>query len=199
MSDEQKTWKSKLKMFIIGAVIFLLFIWTFSTASSAKTLAEKNAATLDTPTYSISMLLGGPERFAESFEDIENADLEKIKTEDYMWSTIKMENTSQGDAVDVEVLLKNTIPIEKVLVSPTGYYRNTVEVAAGEEEDTTLIAMDEIGAQDTCFIFVGVNKDNIPDSWSNWKEDYKKAITSIRIEGSGSSATFFGEGYSKAL
>mgnify|MGYP000193854981 CR=1 FL=1 len=198
MSEAETPWKVKLKRFIIGAVVILLFIWAFSTANSAKTRAEKNSETLKTPTYSMSMLLGGPERFAESFGDIDNAEPDKIKTGEYVWQTLRIQNTSSGNASDAEILLNRTIPVEQVLVSSAGY-GNEVKVESGEKPNTTLISIDSIEAQEPLYIFLGVNSENLPKSWEGWKEDYKKAVTSIKIEGDDSTATLFGEGYSKTM
>lgn len=198
MSEAEKPWKVKLKRFIIGVVVFLLFIWAFSTANEGKTLAEENAESINTPTYSMSMLLGGPERFAENFDNIDNAEPDEVAVDDYVWAAMRIKNTGYGDATDVEIILNRTIPVEQVLVSSTGY-RNEVKVESGEEPNTTLITMDHITAQEPLYIFVGANSNNLPEAWISWKKDFEKTITSIEIDGDDSSATLFGEGYSKTM
>ena len=198
MSEAEKPWKVKLKRFIVVAVVVLLFIWAFSTANKAKTLAEDNAESLNTPTYTMSMLLGGPERFADNFDNIDNVEPDKVTIEDYVWATVKIKNIGHGDASNAEILIKRTIPVEQVLVSSTGY-GNEVKVESGEEPNTTLITMNHITAQEPLYIFLGVKSNTLPETWNSWKEDYEDTITSIEIEGDDSSATLFGEGYTKTM
>ncbi len=198
MSEAEKTWKIKLKRYLIGAVVILLFIWAFSIANNAKTLAEENAESVNTPKYSMSMLLGGPERFSDNFGNIDNAEPDKISVKDYVWSTVRIKNIGHGDAEDVEITLNRTIPVEQLLISSTGY-GNDVEVEPGEEKNTTLITMDHIAAREPFYIFIGAKNDNLPETWSSWEEDYKKTIISLEIEGDDSSAILFGNGYAKTM
>ena len=198
MSEQEISWKTKAKRVILGLVVFLLFVWSFSVANKAKSIAEENQKRLTKPSYEMSFLLGGPERFSDEFDSIDNAEAEKIKTDQFMWSTFIIKNTSSGNASDLEINLNKTATVEKILVNASGW-DNEISIEEGENPTNSIISVEDITPQEPMYIFLGLNREEIPDNLSDWNNDYKELITSVIIDADDSSAHYYGQGYDRSM
>lgn len=198
MSDQEKTWKVKAKRFVLGLAVFLLFIWAISTAYEAKGLAQENEQKLTTPGYQMSFVLGGPERLADAFDSVDNADTEELKANQFVWATFIIKNISSGTATDVEITMDNTVPADKMLVTTSGW-DNEVSIEEGENPTNSIVSVDEITPEEPTYLFIGMEKNELPDILTEWNENYSQLISSVKIEADDSSATYYGKGYNKNL
>lgn len=198
MSEQEKSWKVKAKRFVLGLVVFLLFIWAISTANKAKGLAQENEQKLTTPDYQMSFVLGGPERLADAYDSVDNADTEKLNAKEFVWATFIIKNTSSGTATDVEINLNNTVPADKILVTASGW-DNEVSIEEGENPTNSIVSVEEITPEEPTYLFIGLNKNEVPDNLTEWSENYTELISSVKIEADDSSAAYYGKGYNRSL
>jgi hypothetical protein len=201
MSDAQDSWKAKAKRYLGGAVVIALFIWSFSVAQGARSTANENLERLQEPSFDMSLVPGGPERLADAYEDIDNADAEKVKAGEYRWSTLVLRNTSFGNVDNSELTLRTTAPLERVLVSAAGW-NNEVSVKPGEAKNETVISLEELQARDSTFVFLGVSPSQVSQvavsaqgaEASTWTNSYKHLVQSVKIEGDFTDTKLYGVG-----
>lgn len=208
MSDTQPTWQTKAKRYLTAIVVIALFIWAFSVAQGARSTANTNAERLQTPTFEMTLLPGGPERLPEPYEGVVNVDTASEITEgDYLWVTAVLRNTGFGDAEETEISIRHTLQLEHVLVSASSYGAEA-SVEAGDSPNITTATVNTLDARDTSYLFLAVSPQtasevidasgNVRAAWA--KEYYTELIQSITLDGDSPQGedfemTLYGQGY----
>lgn len=156
MSDSQQTpLKARIKRYLGIAVILALAIWGISAGTSARNTAEENQSVIQTPDFAAQLVLGGPERFADSFEDAINVDdPSTIDTDSYYWSTVVVKNTGEEPATDAEIRLNHVSSPSQVVVWTDGY---GVEATVEATDDGTahVVQLDSVGSGEEAHLMLG--------------------------------------------
>jgi hypothetical protein len=201
MSDaEQPTWKIKAKRYLAGAVVIALFIWAFSVAQGARSTAQENAERLQEPSFDMSLVPGGPQRLADVYEDIDNAEADEVKAGNYRWTTLILRNTAFGEVDDAELTLRTTEPLGRVLVSAAGF-NNEVSVKPGENDNQTIVSLDELQPRDTTYVFLGIPPKRVAEvavspaqAGTKWTNAYQHLVQSVMVEGDQVDTKLYGVG-----
>jgi hypothetical protein len=202
MSDREKSWKEKAKEYLKYAVVIALFIWAFSIGQGAQSTATDNRQDLNTPAFQYSFIPGGPDRFSETYGDAINIDPEEqIEETQFLWTTVILENTSFGEAEDLELQLQTSVPVAHTLVTAPGF-ENEAEVSEGESADLLNIQLESLNQTDRAYLFVGVDPAEVPDSFSTasagdraqWARDYEVLLQRMTVDSDERDVTFYGKG-----
>lgn len=203
MSDRESSWKEKAKQYGKAIVVIALFIWAFSVGQGAQSTADENSERLTTSAFQYSFVPGGPERFSEAYGDAINVDTEEqITEEDYLWSTVILENTSYGEARDLALEVQTSVPIGQTVVTAPGF-QNEASVSESEDApDTITVNMESLNQTDRAYLFLGVTPEAVPDNFSTagagdraqWARDYELLLQRLVVDSNDTDVTFYGKG-----
>lgn len=194
--------KSKVKKWGMGLVAVALFIAVFAIAIGARNQARANADVVMKPEWKVSYVPGGPERFPDRFEDVENDDLrERIETSDYLWSTVLITNTGEGESIDTAADISTTIPVAHALVSSQTYLFE-LGIEEPEEDDRRTITVDvgDLEPQQSVMVFLAMNPPEVAEPYDKavhqtWFTDFSRYLNEVRIDSDATEYVMYGNGY----
>lgn len=188
MSDRHEpSFKDKAKRYLGIAIILALAIWGISAGISAGNVAEENQSAIQVPDFTASLVLGGPERFPESFEDALNVEQpEGMDTGTFLWSTLIVKNVGEASATTTEVTLNHTVAPSQVLVWTDGY---GVEASVQPDDDGTahVVQVENIGSAEELRVLLGYEPQDVEDGaiaavGAEWYDAYEFQIESVAVE-----------------
>ena len=200
MEKSEPTWKTKLKKWGMVVLVIVLFFWAFSTARNAVGTAEQNSEKLDNPTYDLTFVPGGPERFEDMYKEVDYSGTEnKITKENFKWATIILRNTSPAKATNIDMTLKTTETPAHMLIKAPGY-GNEITVESGHKMNTKNITLESINPYKNTYFFLAFNPDNLPsmmtgENVNNWVQNYEHTFSSLHISGADESVSLYGKGF----
>ncbi len=200
-TDSNSGWKEKAIFYLKIGVAAALVIWIFTIAFGARGTANQNAELLRTPGFQISHVVGGPQRFAENYKDVENVDTEeKVNEDQYLWSTLIIKNTGNKEADELNFKIKTLLPMQKVLITPPGW-SNDVKISLDNKKKSADISMQELDTGEEAYIFIamepaGYNKPYDLSARQRWLHEYDIYLEKITVETNTTTISRYGPGYS---
>lgn len=167
------TW---LKIAVFLALI--LALWGLFTARSAASTAQENQAMRTVPEMELTLVPGGPERFADSFESaMEDAGDAEFEVGARAWLTVIVENRGDGDASDTALEADVLAPQAAVAVGEMASFE---DLEMERQEDLLELTLGDVDAGETATVFLGFETDALPDALAEaWAADHRLAVTSI--------------------
>jgi hypothetical protein len=205
MSDYQEKRKeerkAKAKRYLVRIIVVVVAVWILSIAQSARSTAQANQELLKEPAFSHSLVIGGPDRFDNRYSSVTNVDTDKkVKEDDYLWSTLILQNTAHGPASSSDITIHFTRLPEKVLLSST-QYGSEGKVKLNEKKSTAKISFEEIGAGEYLYVFLPYR----PESGSappygqevreNWQDSFTNLVERITVDTPDAEMTYYGAGF----
>jgi len=203
MSDSQNPKSDKMqdiKKWVIILLVFALFVASLGIALNTADLAQKNKRLMDIPSYDLSFVPGGPERFSALFGSVDYADTEKeIDTDQFYWATVILRNTSSADTGEVKASLQTAISPSHVLVKIQGR-ENRVNVSSSDKKNTKNMTFGSINPFENTYIFLGFSKENLPatlkpDTSYDWLQNYEYMLSGLHVEVGDEILNMYGKGF----
>lgn len=192
--------KAKVKRYLTRIVIVVVAVWILSIAQGARSTAQANQELLKEPAFTHSLVAGGPQRFENRYSAVINGDTEKIKEDQYLWSTLILQNTAHGAASSADINIDVTRLPEKVLLSSTEY-GSEGKVELNEKKASAIISFEEIGAGEYLYVFLpykpedGGSPPYSADVLRNWRASFTNLLERITIDTPDAEMTYYGPGF----
>jgi hypothetical protein len=101
---------------------------------------------------------------------------------------------------DAELTLRTTEPLGRVLVSAAGF-NNEVSVKPGENDNQTIVSLDELQPRDTTYVFLGIPPKRVAEvavspaqAGTTWTNAYQHLVQSVMVEGDQVDTKLYGVG-----
>lgn len=201
--NEQSDWKSKAKRWGVGLVTVGLFIAVFAVAIGARNQAIENAETVLKPEWKVSYVPGGPLRFPDAFEDVEDDDRSaEMEPNRYLWSTVIITNTGEAEAINASADITTTVPVSHAFVSSDAYLLG-LGMEGLDDDDMRSVSADigELSPEETVLVFLAMSPTDIPGppydeaTRKDWLKDYSAYLNKIRVESDSTAYLAYGSGY----
>ena len=181
-------------LWLFGIALIILFIGLWNTANSAKSTAEANAALLAQPEAELTFLVGGPARFAESFQEaVDDAEREAFTSNDYLWTTALVSNEGIAELDNVDLTLNLAEGLRPTVLADLPSFGSGLDVE--ESEAGLTVDLRDIDDGEMAHVFIGFDPATLPDGVAeNWASAYQTTIGSITIETDDFSETLYGRG-----
>jgi hypothetical protein len=181
-------------MWLFGIAAVILFIWLWNTASSAKSIAEQNAAQLAQPELEAAYLVGGPTRFAEQFtEAVEDAEIEGFDSADFVWATAVVTNEGTVDANDVTLTAE--LPGAEAPTVLAALPSFGLDLDVSQEDGSLEVDLRDIDEGETALVFLGFGRDNLPEGQaSTWTQSFETTLDRMTVEAGDTTEVVYGRG-----
>lgn len=190
-SNQESRGTSSVVLWVIGIGLAILLIWLWNTAGGARTLAEQNARLINQPELEVQYLIGGPERFAEEFDEaVEDAELGDLDTGEMLWSTALVTNVGHQEAQDVALTTNLRPELTPTVIASTPDFGSAP--AAEQEEGTVEISVEDIGADEQAYVFFGFAPDALAAADDDWPAEFENVFSSMTVEADDSQDTVYG-------
>jgi len=185
----------KLMYYVTIGIIAVAVIWIFSIANNANNMASENAAAVQVPEYKIYYVAGGPERFASEFENAIK-EVENVNQEDYLWSSIIVENDGERDTGALELNVTAAIPIEKVYFSTTDKFTG-IEMSHEKNAIEATLTMKEFDKNESFIIFIGMLPPGYekPFNDKKWVNEYQSYLEKVMVKSDMAEIKLYASGY----
>lgn len=207
MSDAARNdaWKSKAKRYFWIALALALIIWAIVAGSRGQRIARSVQESIQTPEFEYAFVAGGPQRFPDAYNEVDNADTEaEISENQFLWSTIVMTNVSEGEATDFRMVLDTVDQPVHVLVAPAGY-GTELEVGTTEEEGLPQIELSSFDSTDTTYVFLAFSPEEFAAPYDSeaeqqWARTFDLQLEELTIDTEESNTqNHYGKGYAAYL
>ena len=181
-------------LWLVGTTFIILFLWLWNTANSAKDLAEANAELLDRPQAELHFLVGGPNRFAEEFEEAaEDAELGAPAADDLLWTTVQVSNEGRSDLEEANLVLDLVEGLEPTVIAELPSFGS--DLGIGTSESGLEVDLRDIDDDETAFVFLGFRATDLPQAVvDNWSRSYQTTLVSATLQVDGFGETLHGRG-----
>jgi hypothetical protein len=179
-------------LLIIAAVI--LFIWLWNTASTARSIAERNAAQLARPELEAAYLVGGPSRFGEQFtEAVEDAEIEGFDSADLVWTTALVTNEGTVGADDVMLTAElQTDEAPTVLAALPSF---GLDLDVSQEEGSLEVDLRDIDEGEEALVFFGFGRDGLSEAQASaWTRSFEMTLARMTVESGETTEVVYGRG-----
>jgi len=208
-SEAQRSWWDTGKRLLFYIAIIAIAIWFFTIATEARSLAQSNAELVQVPIYQLTMVPGGPVRFADEFDDALAAWTEQtgndatetpaLEPADYLWMTFVVRNIGERSANNLTLELSTTAPIRQLLFDAPGF-RNESEIDFEAGAQTASVSFDSLGKDDEAMLFIAMNPQafEMPytdESHRMWARNFEVYFERVHVESNLAEALLYGHGY----
>ena len=218
MTMQQKEGSSfgqKLLKFLLVVLPIAIAIWLFSIATEARAIAQSNSELLREPVFQLSLIPGGPGRFADPFagavEDAfgdgsafslteeDDAAAEAFDPTQYLWVTLIIRNIGERDADDVRLEIEAMTAIDHLLIAPSGW-NNQADVEMGETANTATAAFSYLDQGEETLVFIGTHPQAFEAPYDRqahraWAEDFLLYFDRFLVESDRAQDSLYGYGY----
>lgn len=207
MSTQQRradpSWSEKLWPYAKIIIPIVVAIWLFNMASGARETAQTNATAIQrlrVPQFELVLVPGGPDRFAETFDEIvEDMDsAEAFDATQFLWSTFVVRNAGHRDATDLVFDVTAAAPINRLLITPEGFRNEaTIEHEAGS--NTATIEFRELDIGDEVLLFIGMTPEGFEQPYDAqiqraWAKDFELYFEKVSVGSRNTKATLYSHG-----
>lgn len=209
--QETESWEDKLKRYALIVIPIVVAIWLFNIASNARATAQTNAEAVQVPRFELALVPGGPERFAETFQEAvdELGEEEELDATQYLWSTYVVRNIGERDAADLTFDVTAAIPIDRLLIAPPGF-GNDASIEHEEGSNQATVDLEELDEGDQVLLFVGMSPQNLMQSYTSaeairqpydkeakriWARDFELYFETLTVDSDQAEGTLYSDGY----
>lgn len=178
------------------AVLFVLSVWALFAARSAGATAERSDQLLSVPELELTLLRGGPNRFADAFaEALEEADATDLDVDEHVWITVLLRNEGAADADDVSLQARIASPDEVVSLARVPGFQG---LDSEFEEGVLSLEVGDIDTEEAATVFLGFDPEALPEELGgDWAGQYARSVDVISAHVDGSderAAVVYGNG-----
>lgn len=159
-------------------ILLVLSLWALFAARSAGSTAAANEARARVADVGLTLVAGGPERFAEAFEEaVGDADADDLDAGAYVWTSLLVRNEGAADAqevtVEADVLSADSA---QVLGQMAGFQDLEVEIADGTLE----LSLGDVDTGETATVFLGFEPGALPEGLeAAWAADHALVVDTV--------------------
>jgi hypothetical protein len=208
MSTQQRradpSWSEKLWPYAKIVIPIVVAIWIFNIASGARQTAQTNAGAvsrLQVPQFELVLVPGGPDRFAETFEEIldEMDSAEAFDATQFLWSTYVVRNIGQRNATNVVFDVTAAEPIDHLLIKPPSY-RNEATITHEARAATSSVVFNKLNIGDEALLFVGMTPQEFAQPYGAqsqraWAQDFELYFEKFSVTSGKTEATLYSRGH----
>jgi hypothetical protein len=207
--EAERSWWDNVKRILLFVIPVAALIWLFGIATEARGLAQTNAGLLRVPIYQLTLIPGGPVRFADEFEDAleawaertgsDNAETPALDPTEYLWATFVVRNVGELEARDLSIRLAAAAPVQHVMFTAPGWSNDvSIEHEAATNEAT--IDFEELNVGDEAMLFMAMTPQAFEKPYDEqthrgWARDFELYFEEFEVESNEATALLYGHGY----